>query len=86
LLRMSLKKAIANSAATIILIAAVGAALKNATLSQHGISMAESIKIAAVVIPSAVISGFLGARLMHALPKKYVRMAFVALLLLASYE
>ena len=86
LLRMPLKKAIANSAATIILIAAVGSALKNATLGQHGISMNESIKIAAIVIPSAVISGFFGARLTHALPKIYVRMAFVALLILASYR
>jgi hypothetical protein len=86
LLRMPLKKAIANSAATIILIAAVGSALKNATLGQHGISMSESIKIAAIVIPTAVISGFFGARLMHSLPKKYVRIAFVGLLMLASYR
>jgi uncharacterized membrane protein YfcA len=86
LLRMPLKKAIANSAATIILIAAVGAILKNATLSQHDIMVTESFKIAAVVIPSAIIAGFAGAHLMHALSKKYVRMAFIVLLALASYK
>jgi uncharacterized membrane protein YfcA len=86
LLKMPLKKAIANSAATIILIAAVGATLKNATLSQHDIMVTESLKIAGVVIPSAIIAGFAGARLMHTLPKRYVRMAFIGLLVLASYK
>ncbi len=86
LLKMPLKKAIANSAATIILIALVGSILKNATLYQHNIAVTESIRIAAIVIPSAAIAGFAGARLMHVLPKRYVRMAFIALLVLASYK
>ena len=86
LLKMPLKKAIANSAATIILIAVVGSILKNATLYQHNIAVTESIRIAAIVIPSAAIAGFAGARLMHVLPKRYVRMAFIGLLVLASYK
>jgi uncharacterized membrane protein YfcA len=86
LLRMPLKKAIANSAATIILIAAVGAILKNVTLYEHDIAAIESLKIAVAVIPSAIIAGFAGARLVHVLPKKYVRMVFIALLVLASYK
>jgi hypothetical protein len=86
LLNMPLKKAIANSAATIIVIALVGALVKNATLYQHNIELAASLKIAAVVIPSAIISGFIGARLMHVLPRRYVRMVFICLLLLACYK
>ena len=66
--------------------ALVGSVLKNATLYKHNIAVSESIKIAVVVIPSAVIAGFTGARLMHVLPKRYVRMVFVALLVLASYK
>lgn len=86
LLNMPLKKAIANSAATIIVIALVGAIMKNATLYLHNIELAESLKIAAVVIPSAIVSGFIGARLMHVLPRQYVRMVFIALLIIASYK
>ena len=86
LLRMPLKKAMANSSATIILTAAVGAALKNATLNQHSVSVDESVKIAAVIIPTAIIGGFLGARLMHILPKNVVRTAFIILMILASYR
>lgn len=86
LLKMPLKKAIANSAATIILIALVGSILKNVTLHKHNIAVIDSIKIAVVVIPAAAIAGFAGARLMHILPKRYVRIVFIALLLLASHK
>ena len=85
-LKMPLKNAISNSAATIILIAAVGACLKNATLGQHGIAVMDSVKIAAMVIPTAIVGGFLGARLMHKLPKNIVRAAFILLLLIGSYK
>jgi len=85
-LKMPLKRAIGNSAATIILIAVIGACLKNATLAQHNIAVTESLKIAAVVIPTAIIGGFLGARLMHILPKNVVRTVFVLLMIVASYK
>lgn len=85
-MRVPLKNAIANSAATIIVTATVGAILKNATLCQHQIPVTESLKIAAAVIPSAVIASFAGARLMHILPNKYVRAVFIVMLTLASYK
>jgi len=85
-LKMPLKNAISNSAATIILIAAVGACLKNATLGQHGIAVMDSVKIAAMIIPTAIVGGFLGARMMHILPKNIVRLAFILLLLIGSYK
>ena len=86
LLRISLKRAIANSAATIILTAVIGAILKNATLNQHNIAIVDSVKIAGVVIPTAIIGGFAGARLMHLLPRSIVRIVFILLMLVASYK
>ncbi|MBN2456857.1 MAG: sulfite exporter TauE/SafE family protein [Sedimentisphaerales bacterium] len=85
-LKMPIKRAIANSAATIILIAAIGATLKNATLAQHGLAITDSIKIAIMVIPTAILGGFIGARLMHIMPKNIVRIAFILLMLAASYR
>jgi hypothetical protein len=86
LLRISLKRAIANSAATIILTAVIGAILKNATLNQHNVAIIDSVKMAGVVIPTAIIGGFAGARLMHLLPRSIVRIVFILLMLVASYK
>jgi uncharacterized membrane protein YfcA len=86
MLKMPLKRAISNSAATIILIAVIGAALKNATLSRHNIAIIDSIKIAGVIIPTAIVGAFAGARLMHRLPKNIVRIVFILLMLAASYK
>lgn len=85
-LKMPLKRAIANSAATIASIALVGAFYKNITLPQHNISMVESLKIAAVVIPGAIMSAFLGSRSMHKLPRNVVRAVFILLSALACYK
>ena len=64
-LKIPLKRAISNSAATIIFIALVGALLKNATLSEHSIALTDSLKIAACIVPTAVVGGFLGGSLIH---------------------
>jgi uncharacterized membrane protein YfcA len=85
-LRMPLKRAISNSAATIASIALVGAFYKNVTLPQHSIGIAESLKIAALVIPSAIVGAFLGSRAMHKLPSKVVRVVFILLCALACYR
>lgn len=85
-LKMPLKRAIANSAATIAAIAVVGAFYKNTTLPQHGILVSDSLKIAAVIIPGAVAGAFLGGRIMHKLPVNLVRAVFVLLAALASYK
>jgi uncharacterized membrane protein YfcA len=85
-LRMPLKRAISNSAATIASIALVGAFYKNITLPQHGIGIAQSLKIAALVIPSAIVGAFLGSRAMHRLPSKVVRVVFILLCALACYR
>lgn len=85
-LKMPLKRAISNSAALICATAVVGAFCKNITLSQHNIAFLESLKIAAVIIPTASIASFAGGRLMHILPKNIVRTAFIGLLVVASYK
>lgn len=86
LLRMPLRRAIANSAATIISISLIGALYKNLTLAPHGIELTEPLKIAAVIIPTAAVGGFLGGRLTHALPRDVVRVAFILLAIAAAYK
>ncbi|AQT68353.1 Sulfite exporter TauE/SafE [Anaerohalosphaera lusitana] len=75
--KMPLKRAMSNSAAIITSMAWLGAAYKNLTLGQHGIDIAESLKIAGIVIPTAILGGFWGGHLMHAIPRSWVRAAFI---------
>ena len=64
--------------------ALIGAFYKNIPLPQHGIEIAESLRIAAVIIPTAIVGGFFGGKLMHALPKNVVRIIFIAVLVLSA--
>ncbi|MHC4636160.1 MAG: sulfite exporter TauE/SafE family protein [Planctomycetota bacterium] len=86
LLKMPLKRAISNSSALITAMALIGAFYKNITLSQHGFTVFDSLKIAGVVIPTAIISSSIGGRLLHILPKDIIRIIFIALLAIASYK
>ena len=85
-LKMPLKRAISNSAATIASIALIGAVYKNATLSEHSIEVAESLKIAIFVIPGAIVGAFIGGRCMHKLPANVVRVVFILLAAVATYK
>ena len=85
-LKMPLKRAISNSAATIASIALVGALYKNMTLPQHTIAITESLRIALFVIPFAIVGAFLGSRAMHKLPSNVVRAVFILLCALACYK
>jgi uncharacterized membrane protein YfcA len=85
-LKMPLKRAISNSAATIASIALIGAFYKNITLPQHNIEITESLKIAITVIPGAVVGAFIGGRLLHKLPRDLVRAVFIALMIAASIK
>jgi uncharacterized membrane protein YfcA len=86
LLRMPLKRAIANSAATIATIALIGAAYKNVTLPQNNIAIKESLLLALPIIPTAVLGSLAGSRLMHKLPDGVVRGAFIVLAALAAVK
>jgi uncharacterized membrane protein YfcA len=83
-LRMPLRKAIANSACTIVFSAIIGSIYKNVTLPfVHHIAVWESVLIALTLIPAAFIGSWIGARLTHRLPRQPVRIIFI-LLLVAS--
>jgi len=85
-LKMPLKRAISNSAATIASVALIGAFYKNLTLTQHSIGIADSLRMAIVVIPGAIVGAFIGGRLMHKLPSNVVRVVFILLCALACYK
>lgn len=76
-LRIPLRRAIANSAATILCISALGAVYKNATLASHGISIWSSVQLAAMLVPTAMFGAYLGGRLTHVLPRKLLLIIFI---------
>jgi len=85
-LKLPIRNAMSNSAMTIVCIAWLGAIYKNTSLAQHGIEVSESLKMAALVIPGAIIGGLLGGHLMHALPKNIVRAVFILVCALAAVK
>ena len=85
-LRIPLKNAMSNSAAVIVSIAWLGAIYKNLTLASHGQLVLESLKIAALIIPSAMLGGYIGGRLMHIFPKNLVRMLFILVAALGAIK
>ncbi len=85
-LKLPIRNAMSNSAVTIVCIAWLGAIYKNWTLPQHGVAVSESLKMAAMVIPGAIIGGFFGGHLMHALPKNLVRAVFILVCIAAAIK
>ncbi len=79
-LKVPLRRAIANSAATIPFASLVGAIHKNLTLAGHGIAIQESLLLAAMLIPTAVVGSYFGGRLTHVLPRHVLRVVFIAFL------
>jgi len=51
------------------------------TLPAHGVSIAESIRLSLLLIPTAIIGSYLGGWLTHALPRKALRLVFVLFML-----
>lgn len=80
-LGMRLTTAIANSSATIAATSLVGAFVKNWAVHADGAAHARSpFLLAALLIPTAMIGSFYGARLVHRLPRRKLAMGFIALL------
>jgi len=79
-----LKNAIATSSAVLCFTAAFGAALKLATLPQHGERIDHALVYIACMAPTAVIGALLGARLLHKLPVLTVRLVMTFLILIAA--
>jgi uncharacterized membrane protein YfcA len=85
-LKMPLKRAMANSSAMIMGISLFGAAYKNATLGHHGLSWTESLRIAAIVAPTAIVGSIIGTKMMHKVHKDWVRAVFIGVAILAAWR
>ena len=86
-LRTRLRNAIANSSSLIIFSAAVGAVYKNWTLSAlDGATASHSLWIAGLLVPAAIVGGYLGALLMHISPIRLIRTVFICYLLWAGHS
>ena len=85
-LGVGLRSAIANSAAMIIALSLVGATVKHVALMKNHpeYGWLEPAKLAALLIPMAIVGASVGGRLTHLLPLKVVRTAFAILLLVAG--
>ena len=101
LLRLPLRQCIANSSAVICVTAAVGAIYKNATLAGRvgpdtaariqelnlaPIDWTTGLTLGLLLAPTAWAGGRLGAALTHRLPLRAIRVAFIALMLVAAWK
>ncbi len=85
---LPLRQAIATSSAVMGLTSAVGAVRKNLTIESLvdaagvplGLSLRESLLIAACLAPTAMAGALVGAGLTHTLPLRWVRLAFILLM------
>lgn len=77
LLGVPLRSAIANSAATIVAVSAFGAAYKNVSLSTHGFTPIESVRLAGLIIPTAMLGSYLGGRLTHHLSRRALEFVLI---------
>lgn len=85
-LRVPLTNAIANSASTILWSSVVGAIVKNSRLHEHGFGIAQSLLLAALLAPAAIVGSYYTADKVHRWPVNVIRMAFVALMLYCAYR
>lgn len=86
LLKLPLRNCIANSAAVMCVSATLGASYKNATLAGHGLEWQTSVLLAALLAPTCIVGGYLGASLTHRLPNRHVRIAFILLIAVAAVK
>jgi uncharacterized membrane protein YfcA len=82
--RVRFREAIAASAATMAFTAGVGAAIKVASLGEHGRHWTEPLALAAVLVPTALVGGYVGAGGAHRLPVPLIRTVFAIAMLLAA--
>jgi hypothetical protein len=85
-LRIPLRQAIANSAATIVCSSAIAAASKNASLGVHHLSFASAATLAAFLIPGALVGSWYGGGHVHRWPIRTLRFALVILLSAAAFQ
>lgn len=84
-LRIPLRSAIANSTATIVMLSLIGASSKNWALAmEHPADLRRSLGLAGMLIPTAILGGWLGSRWTHVLPLKALRVVFSILLVIGG--
>lgn len=85
-LGVPIRNAIANSAAIIVATSLVGSIYKNIAYAADPsvTSGTDPIRLAMILIPTAVIGSLVGSRLTHVVPLRVVKSAFVILLLISS--
>ncbi|MEM9419410.1 MAG: sulfite exporter TauE/SafE family protein [Planctomycetota bacterium] len=92
LMKLPLRTCIANSSAVICFSATLGAIYKNATLAEHAtagnasLSWQTGLTLGLLLAPTAWLGGRLGATLTHRLPLRTIRIAFIALMLVACWK
>ncbi len=84
LLGIGIRSAIANSAALIVTTSLLGATYKNYAYQQFHGDWTQPVRLAILLIPGAIMGSMVGSRLTHRLPKKWVKVAFIVLLLAAG--
>src|SRR5690606_724262 len=84
--RLPLRQCIAASSAVMTLTAIIGASIKIGTIRAHGFTHADALLLAALLAPTAVIGGRLGAGLTHKLPLPVVQTVLVALLAVSVWR
>lgn len=85
-LKMPLRQAIGNSSATIVALSFTGAIYKNYSNARMGIPFSEALNLAIVLIPSAILGGYVGAKLTHRIPRRALRIALIVMLSYAAFE
>ena len=65
-------------------VALVGAVYKNLTLTEHDIQAVDSLTLAAMIIPTAILGSFIGGWLTHKLPLKTLRIVFILFMLIVA--
>lgn len=85
-LGIPIRNAIANSAAIIVATSLVGSIYKNIAYAADPsvTSRTDPLLLSLILIPTAVAGSLVGSRLTHAVPVRFVKGAFVALLLVSS--
>lgn len=93
LMRLPLRRCIANSSAVICVSAAVGAVYKNLSLADQPVpdgsdplTWTAGLTLGLILAPTAWAGGRLGASLTHRLPLRAIRWAFVGLMVVAAWK
>lgn len=93
LVKLPFRNAIANSSFVMAFSAGIGATLKLSTLEQHYPTKMDAdpawltaVILALVLAPTAIIGAGVGAKLTHTLRPRYVRIAFILIMIAAAYK